>query len=410
MAFAYTARAWQLNDLPSATAKYVFLCLADTANPDGYCWPKLATIAAKVQLSVRTVQRQLHALEQVGVLRREARYHRKYARVNISNGYWLNLGFAADADAVPAPATAPKPSPSAPPMPATSPVFAPLPELEPTPALAQPPVTLSPPACQVVTLPVTPSHPFEPAIEPVTNEPVAAATHATTFAPAPAHVDAPAYEAQPQPVALVAPPVAAAVSSASLASADITAAETTTSETQPTNTPGSLGADPLADVAPDVLAAFNQVRKAKRQPLLNRFVAQQLLQEATRAGLTLTQALTECVNRHWARFKADWLHAYAAPANAAKATSASASTHASTASPAPRPAALDPHTPEGQQWLQTSFRAQQQALQALPRFTGEDAWAHTAIEKRRRGLQVSQHILQAACQLLRLCPRTLQTL
>lgn len=387
MAFAYTARAWQLNDLPSATAKYVFLCLADTANPDGYCWPKLATIAAKVQLSVRTVQRQLHALEQVGVLRREARYHRKYARVNISNGYWLNLGFAADADAVPAPATAPKPSPSA------------------------PPVTLSPPACQVVTLPVTPSHPFEPAIEPVTNEPPVAATHATTFAPAPTHVDAPAYEAQPQPVALVAPPVAAAaVSSASLASANITAAETTTSEAQPTNTPGSLGTDPLADVAPDVLAAFNQVRKAKRQPLLNRFVAQQLLQEATRAGLTLTQALTECVNRHWARFKADWLHAYAAPANAAKATSASASTHASTASPAPRPAALDPHTPEGQQWLQTSFRAQQQALQALPRFTGEDAWAHTAIEKRRRGLQVSQHILQAACQLLRLCPRTLQTL
>lgn len=386
MAFAYTARAWQLNDLPSATAKYVFLCLADTANPDGYCWPKLATIAAKVQLSVRTVQRQLHALEQVGVLRREARYHRKYARVNISNGYWLNLGFAADADAVPAPATAPKPSPSA------------------------PPVTLSPPACQVVTLPVTPSHPFEPAIEPVTNEPVAAATHATTFAPAPTHVDAPAYEAQPQPVALVAPPVAAAVSSASLASANITAAETTTSEAQPTNTPGSLGTDPLADVAPDVLAAFNQVRKAKRQPLLNRFVAQQLLQEATRAGLTLTQALAECVSRNWARFKADWLHAYAAPANAAKATSASASTHASTASPAPRPAALDPHTPEGQQWLQTSFRAQQQALQALPRFTGEDAWAHTAIEKRRRGLQVSQHILQAACQLLRLCPRTLQTL
>lgn len=363
MAFAYTARAWQLNDLPSATAKYVFLCLADTANPDGYCWPKLATIAAKVQLSVRTVQRHLRALEQIGVLRREARYHRKYTRANLSNGYWLNLDFE--------PAAAPTP----------------------------PPVTLSLPECQLVTPQVTPCLPFEPAIaEPIKNE----ATAAIAPTPTPAHVDAPACEAepvihmadtspQPEPVAPVA---VAALPSASVANIETT------------KTPD----DPLADVAPEVLSAFNAVRQAKKQPLLNRFVAQQLQQEATRAGLTLTQALAECVSRHWARFKADWLHAYAAPANAAKATSASASTHASTASPAPRPAALDPHTPEGQQWLQTSFRAQQQALQALPRFTGEDAWAHTAIEKRRRGLQVSQHILQAACQLLRLCPRTLQTL
>ncbi len=48
--------------------------LADYAsNRNGMCWPEMATIASALRVSVRTVQRHIDRLEEVGVLKRVKR-------------------------------------------------------------------------------------------------------------------------------------------------------------------------------------------------------------------------------------------------------------------------------------------------------------------------------------------------
>ena len=42
--------------------KLVLMALADAANDQGTCWPSVATIAAKVGVSTRTVQRVIQTL------------------------------------------------------------------------------------------------------------------------------------------------------------------------------------------------------------------------------------------------------------------------------------------------------------------------------------------------------------
>lgn len=47
----------------SHTEKLVLLALADNSNDEGYCWPSIATIARKCDLSERSVRSQLRLLE-----------------------------------------------------------------------------------------------------------------------------------------------------------------------------------------------------------------------------------------------------------------------------------------------------------------------------------------------------------
>jgi len=55
-------------------------------------------------------------------------------------------------------------------------------------------------------------------------------------------------------------------------------------------------------IAVDYLA----IRKAKRAPLTETALSG-LKREAAKAGMSLNEALTECCNRNWQGFKADWL-------------------------------------------------------------------------------------------------------
>lgn len=54
-----------------------------------------------------------------------------------------------------------------------------------------------------------------------------------------------------------------------------------------------------------VWQAFLKIRKAKRAPITEIAIAG-IRREAAQAGITLEEALTECVTRGWQSFKADW--------------------------------------------------------------------------------------------------------
>lgn len=61
-------QAWEVKGL-DPTAKLVLMCLADHANEDDRtCWPAMATIARKCDVSARTVQRHMRALEERGLI------------------------------------------------------------------------------------------------------------------------------------------------------------------------------------------------------------------------------------------------------------------------------------------------------------------------------------------------------
>ena len=52
--------AWR-QDLPS-NQKFILVALSETANDDGICWPSVPTVAAKCNVSIRTVQRIMRIL------------------------------------------------------------------------------------------------------------------------------------------------------------------------------------------------------------------------------------------------------------------------------------------------------------------------------------------------------------
>lgn len=60
-------------DLPHR-AVAVYMYLDGRANKQGQCWPSIPTIARELKLSVSTVKRALHDLENTGHLCREQRY------------------------------------------------------------------------------------------------------------------------------------------------------------------------------------------------------------------------------------------------------------------------------------------------------------------------------------------------
>lgn len=69
MSIKLMSDAWS-TPLP-AMQKLVLLAIADCANDEGLAWPSVATIAKKSGCNERTVQRNLRALEEAGLLIRE---------------------------------------------------------------------------------------------------------------------------------------------------------------------------------------------------------------------------------------------------------------------------------------------------------------------------------------------------
>jgi len=66
----------------------------------------------------------------------------------------------------------------------------------------------------------------------------------------------------------------------------------------------------FADIDKQIVDDYLAVRKSKRAPKVSKTVYDGLVREANLAGITLTQALTVCIERNWVGFKADW---YAKP-------------------------------------------------------------------------------------------------
>lgn len=57
-----TAREWALRQALAPVHKFVLVVLADAADDQGVCWPRISTVAEKVGVSTRTVQRAVQHL------------------------------------------------------------------------------------------------------------------------------------------------------------------------------------------------------------------------------------------------------------------------------------------------------------------------------------------------------------
>ena len=68
------ARDWALCQDLKPVPKFVLVVLADAANTHGVCWPRISTIARKVGVSSRTVQRAIQLLIQRDLITAEQRY------------------------------------------------------------------------------------------------------------------------------------------------------------------------------------------------------------------------------------------------------------------------------------------------------------------------------------------------
>lgn len=60
------------------------------------------------------------------------------------------------------------------------------------------------------------------------------------------------------------------------------------------------------DIDPNLYAEYLAVRKAKRAPSVSETVEKAFLRESKKAGITVSQAMRECVERNWIGFRADW--------------------------------------------------------------------------------------------------------
>lgn len=72
----------------SPITKLVLVKLADNANDNGECWPSHETIAEICEMSVKSSQRHVNKLEELGLLSKQKR---KGKNGNLSNFYQLNL-------------------------------------------------------------------------------------------------------------------------------------------------------------------------------------------------------------------------------------------------------------------------------------------------------------------------------
>jgi hypothetical protein len=86
---SYAALEWAFRQDLETISKFVLVVLADAANSEGICWPRIATIAKKTGVSIRTVQRALRLQARRGLITIEERYRPDGSRS--SNRYRLHL-------------------------------------------------------------------------------------------------------------------------------------------------------------------------------------------------------------------------------------------------------------------------------------------------------------------------------
>jgi pyocin large subunit-like protein len=68
------ATDWALRQDLRSTPKFVLMVLADAANGQGVCWPRVSLIAGRVGASKRTIQRAIQLLVRRGLITVEQRY------------------------------------------------------------------------------------------------------------------------------------------------------------------------------------------------------------------------------------------------------------------------------------------------------------------------------------------------
>lgn len=68
MSIELMSKVWKCENLQDSTATFVLVALADWANDDGVCWPKIPALAHKCRLSERGVQKVIERLESAGYL------------------------------------------------------------------------------------------------------------------------------------------------------------------------------------------------------------------------------------------------------------------------------------------------------------------------------------------------------
>jgi GntR family transcriptional regulator len=86
---SHAAREWAWRQNLKPIPKSVLVVLGDYANDAGVCWPRIATIADKVGVSPRTVQRAIQHLVQRGLITVDDRYRSDGSHT--SNLYRLHL-------------------------------------------------------------------------------------------------------------------------------------------------------------------------------------------------------------------------------------------------------------------------------------------------------------------------------
>jgi hypothetical protein len=62
------------------------------------------------------------------------------------------------------------------------------------------------------------------------------------------------------------------------------------------------------DVESEVWSAWLAVRKSKKATAISELVIKGISREATKAGLSLNEAITKCVEKNWVSLDASWLN------------------------------------------------------------------------------------------------------
>jgi len=173
----------------------------------------------------------------------------------------------------------------------------------------------------------------------------------------------------------------------------------TQSVKQPIATPAAqpvvVVANEIAEIPANLLADWMLVRKSKGRKVLTNSELSDIRAEAAQAGISLTDAVRECVNSGWARFKAAWLpeKPVATVPSAAPVDTAILKKMAAQAAPVQDAPPLSPQERE-------AFRAIAERIKSTVVAKPKLAWAEETIALRRSGVQVSYGRLKMAMDAL----------
>lgn len=84
------AMQWAWNVPLSSNLKLILMALADNADDEGICWPRVNTIAKKCSVAPRTVQRAIKTLQSLDLLGKSPRFDKESGR-QTSNVYQLRI-------------------------------------------------------------------------------------------------------------------------------------------------------------------------------------------------------------------------------------------------------------------------------------------------------------------------------